>query len=83
MHSACARRSRGLVPLGRQADSMFVISWHGGIMGSVTLGRQTEFTVVMLVLGAFELEGECKGRLMDGVRYASPPSVCRAASAAS
>jgi hypothetical protein len=46
MHSACARRAREDVPLGRHADSMFVISWQGGMTGEVTFGRQTEFTVV-------------------------------------
>ena len=73
MHSACARRSRGEVPLGRQADSMFVISWQGGITGEVTFGRQTEFTVRLELADG----GENGGR--GGVRYACSSLLWRAA----
>lgn len=46
MHSAWASRSRELVPLGVQADSMLIMDWQGGMTGEVVLGKQTVSTVV-------------------------------------
>ncbi len=54
MHSAWARRSRGEVPLGVQADWMLMISWQGGITGEVVLGKQTSSTGDVLVESAIE-----------------------------